>query len=450
MRNEHGTARRQRLWKIAMAMVALALPLGACDLDKLLEADDPFTVTPGVARDTANLETLFAGARSQFALAYTGLQNREGGVIMMAGLMSDELYSSDSFGTRHAVDRRAINYDLSNAASDHAFQYLQRARAESLNAIDLFETSPRAGSARHAELYNIAGFAVVMLAENFCTGLPLSRITETGVVFGDPMSVTELYELAISYFDAAIGLPSAGDAQQNLARVGKARALLDLQRFTEAAQTAAMVPSSFEFNIEYSSGSFETPNAIYNMNNEERRISVALQEGTANMGLPYGTVAQNDPRVSIGAQPVQSNSGDVDTWLQLKYASLSASVVLASGIEADLIEAEVALNMGASSAYLTILNTLRSGIGLGGLADPGNAAARVDQFFAERAYWLWLTGHRLSDMRRLIRQYGRQQEAVFPTGTTEYGLSFGTDLTLPIPFEEINNPNYSTCTDRGA
>jgi hypothetical protein len=177
---------------------------------------------------------------------------------------------------------------------------------------------------------------------------------------------------------------------------------------------------------------------------------VALQEGTANMGLPYGTVAQNDPRVSIGAQPVQSNSGDVDTWLQLKYASLSASVVLASGIEADLIEAEVALNMGASSAYLTILNTLRSGIGLGGLADPGNAAARVDQFFAERAYWLWLTGHRLSDMRRLIRQYGRQQEAVFPTGTTEYGLPFGTDLTLPIPFEEINNPNYSTCTDRGA
>lgn len=450
MRNRQGSERRNRLWKMVLTLVALALPLGACDLDELLEADDPFTVTPGVARDTANLETLYAGARSQFALALTGQQNREGGVIMQAGLMSDELYSSDSFGTRQAVDRRAINYELSNASSDHAFQFLQRARAEALNAVDLYAASPRAGNPRHAELYSIAGFSVVMLAENFCTGLPLSRITETGTVFGDPMSATELYELAITYFDAAIGLANAGADQTNLARVGKARALLDLQRFTEAAQTASQVPSGFVFNVEHSAGSFETPNAIFNMNNEERRISASLREGTQNMGLPFGTVAPNDPRISIASQPVQSNSGEVDTWLQLKYPSQGAPVVLASGIEADLIEAEAALNMGASASYLNILNTLRGGVGLGNLADPGNATGRVDQFFAERAYWLWLTGHRLSDMRRLIRQYGRQQAAVFPTGTTEYGLPFGTDVTLPIPFEEINNPNYSTCTDRGA
>ena len=102
------------------------------------------------------------------------------------------------------------------------------------------------------------------------------------------------------------------------------------------------------------------------------------------------------------------------------------------------------------AAYIATLNTLRGTVGLGALTDPGTAAGRVDQLFAERAYWLWLTGHRLSDMRRLIRQYGRNQASVFPTGVTAYGLPYGTDVSLPVPFEEVNNPNYTTCTDRGA
>jgi hypothetical protein len=31
--------------------------------------------------------------------------------------------------------------------------------------------------------------------------------------------------------------------------------------------------------------------------------------------------------------------------------------------------------------------------------------------------WMYLTIHRWGDMRRLIRQYGRTQDKVFPTGT---------------------------------
>jgi starch-binding outer membrane protein, SusD/RagB family len=445
-RGRPGSARRQ-----LRLLVLAAVPLvGACDLDTILEARDPFTVTPGTARDTANLNTLYAGARSQFALAYAGQQNREGGIVMMSGLMSDELYSSDNFGTRQAVDRRDINYEISNSASDHSFIYLQRARAEALNAIELYEGSPRAGNARHSELYSIAGYAVVLLAENFCAGIPLSRITETGVEFGEPRSAVELYELAVTYFDAALALPASDPQVVHLARVGKARALLDLGRFVEAAELAAQVPSGYLFEIQYSAGSFFTPNAIFNMNNEERRFSVSLQEGTVNRGLPFGAVAAEDPRISIAPLPAPSNSGAVDTWLQLRYPSQGADVPLASGTEARLIQAEAQLDRGNSAAYLTTLNQLRASIGLSALTDPGTPAGRVDQFFAERAYFLWLTGHRLSDMRRLVRQYGRDQASVFPTGLTAYGQAYGTDVTLPIPFEEVNNPNYGPCTDRGA
>jgi hypothetical protein len=441
--------RRGRLGSL-LAVIALTPLLGACDLDTLLEAKDPFTVTPPVARDTANLTTLYAGARSQFALAFGGLQNREGGIVLVTGLMSDELYSSDNFGTRRAVDSRTIDYEISNSAGDHAFIYLQRARAEALNAIDLYAESPRAGDAQHAELYSIAGYSVLMLVENFCTGIPLSRITETGTEFGSPVSATELYNLAISYFDAALALPNAGATQLNLARVGKGRALLDLGQAAAAAQAVASVPTSFTFDIEYSPGAFETPNPVYNFINEEHRISASRQEGTINRGLNFGAVAANDPRVRIAAQPVASNSGDVPTFLQLKYNSQGASIQLASGIEARLIEAEAQASNGTSASYLATVNALRASIGLSALADPGAGAPRVDQVFAERAYWLWLTGHRLSDLRRLVRQYNRSQASVFPTGTTDYGLSYGTDVTLPIPFEEVNNPNYTTCQNRGA
>ena len=70
--------------------------------------------------------------------------------------------------------------------------------------------------------------------------------------------------------------------------------------------------------------------------------------------------------------------------------------------------------------------------------------------FKERAYWLWLTGHRLGDMRRLIRQYGRTAATVFPTGPMLYrpGNSYGNDVNMVIPIRERNNPKFQGCLDR--
>jgi hypothetical protein len=84
---------------------------------------------------------------------------------------------------------------------------------------------------------------------------------------------------------------------------------------------------------------------------------------------------------------------------------------------------------------------------------PTAQAAAVDQFFRERAAWLWLTGHRLGDMRRLIRQYGRAANTVFPVGPvlTRFGSTYGNDVNYPIPFIESNNPKAQAgCLNRGA
>ena len=71
------------------------------------------------------------------------------------------------------------------------------------------------------------------------------------------------------------------------------------------------------------------------------------------------------------------------------------------------------------------------------------AAGQVDQLFHERAYWMYLTSHRLGDLRRLIKQYGRAVNAVFPNGLYFKGGTYGTDVNVPVPQQEQNNPNFT-------
>ncbi len=55
---------------------------------------------------------------------------------------------------------------------------------------------------------------------------------------------------------------------------------------------------------------------------------------------------------------------------------------------------------------------------------------------------MYSTSHRLGDLRRLIRQYGRNSEAVFPTGAFFKGGTYGQDVTFPVPVDEENNVDF--------
>jgi starch-binding outer membrane protein, SusD/RagB family len=170
--------------------------------------------------------------------------------------------------------------------------------------------------------------------------------------------------------------------------------------------------------------------------------------------------AAADPRVADSlanragtSTPTKGFDGATDQFVQMKYPDRASPVTIADGVEARLIEAESALNAGNAAGALTILNALRSDAGLLALRGyPANsftpltlqvgAAAQVDQLFKERAYWLYLTSHRLGDLRRLIRQYGRTVNSVFPNGPYFKGGVYGTDVNSPVPQQEQNNPKY--------
>jgi hypothetical protein len=460
--------RRQGSARLRAAVIGLlGLGLAACSTDTLVDLQNPDLITGPVVRDSANAEQLYNGALFEFGRAVSGAAstNDNPGIFGISGLMADELWYSSTFSTMQDIDARDI-IDLSNGVLATVFQRIHRARNladrtyEQLNAISQGNTS------RAAKAANLAGYSFIFLAENFCSGVPVSSTSLTGeLVFGTALTTQQLLDSAMARFNTAIATAqAAGDADEEMAaRVGIGRVLLDGGDFAGAAAAVATVPTDFEYDVIYSPSSTGQNNGLWQHIDSEKRSSAASGEGVNGLvyftrGAPPNTI---DPRVSVDS--VGFGIGNpFPLYAQHKYNTRGAPIPLATGIEARLIEAEAALSQGASGAYVTTLNTLRADTTLNPLrnntavgaplADPGTAAARVDQFFKEREFWLWLTGHRLSDMRRLVRQYGRDPNTVFPIGQTIFGSPYGNDVNLPIPFQERNNPNDTNgqCIDRNA
>jgi hypothetical protein len=264
-----------------------------------------------------------------------------------------------------------------------------------------------------------------------------------------------MFEQAVAHFDAAINHPAASEDIEWMARIGKARALLSLNQASAAADAVEPVPDDWVFYNYHSNTEGRTRNGIYHLNYEAGRWSVA--EGEGGNGLAFRS--SGDPRVPWSDQGVGFDS-ETPLYQLMLHTSRLDRFPLASGVEARLIEAEAELGTGA---WLTILNDLRANFATLGpllypdnppsgtldlLTDPGSAAAREDLLFDERAHWLYSTGHRLGDLRRLIRQYGRGTESVFPTGAYFKGGSYGGDVNFPVPQPEENNPNFAQCLDR--
>ncbi|MGI8618738.1 MAG: hypothetical protein ACR2L6_06560, partial [Gemmatimonadaceae bacterium] len=144
-------------------------------------------------------------------------------------------------------------------------------------------------------------------------------------------------------------------------------------------------------------------------------------------------------------------------YVQMLWPARESPVAVLIGTEARLIEAEAQLRAGATTQSLQTLNTLRLPVtGLQQLPDGITTAGRENQLFRERAFWLFGRGTRTGDLRRLIRQYGRAPNTVFPTGVWHKGGNYGTDVNFLVPFSEANNPNVTvtpetqTCINRNA
>ena len=431
---------RVRRLLLAAGTLAVAGTLGACNLD----VSTPDVVPPAATEGVAALPTLLAGASGDFSVAYGGYSNGDNSdaIIQTSGLFTDEFIAADFFSTHVTIDARDAN--PTNDIISRVMRNIQRSLVSANNTAARY-AQLKPNDPGFARVLTFAGFDYLFLAENFCSGVPVgSTIDASGnTVYGTPKSTTELLNLAIVKFDSAAKVAKA--AGNNLmgytALVGLARARLDLNQPAQAAATVDTVPTSFRFTTEHDPANDRTKSGMYELMWINTRLTTADKEGTN--GLAY--VSANDPRTATEDLDVSAFDGATEIMAPLKYNSYSAPEVIADGIEARLIQAEAALragNYGGAGGTLEILNTLRAGAGLGALAAAPDATSQQNQLFAERAFWMFGTAHRLGDLRRLITQYGRTASQVFPVGNYFKGDQYGTDVNLPVPQEEEANPNF--------
>ena len=451
--------RRVSRLRVAGAVAALSA-VAACNTDKLLKVTDVDVVSPSVLVGRSVLPSALAAAIGDFGVAYAGSGGSEG-QAQIAGLFTDELINAESFPTRIEVDQRDVN--PVNGTMLTIFRDIARARATADGVSARFQEFDNKNPS-YAEVQSLGGYSRVILAENYCSGVPISSPNADGsFTYGKPQTTVELLQQSIAKFDSAISVATAAGAaagtQLNLARLGKARALLDLGQYAAAGTVAAAIPSTLRYVIFHSENSGRQNNGIFSFAQVGRRFAVPNSEGVN--GLPFASAA--DPRVPTYRASIGFD-GVTPLIVTTKYSSRSAPTPLAEGAEARLIEAEAALQAGNSALYLQKLNEARAAattypLAVGGVAQaplapiaaaPATRDAQVDLLFQERAFTLFLTSHRLSDLRRLVRQYGRSEATVFPTGAYFKGGVYGKDVNIPVPFEEQNNPEFKGCLDRKA
>jgi hypothetical protein len=464
------SARWSRDASVLIAGAALVAGVVGCSPNDILAVEDIDVAQPESVADSSALPSVLAGAIGDFGNAYNG--GGDFNQITLSGQLADELYNTETFPTRIEVDQR--RQQTTNGSLSGLFYATHQARASAQRAAEAFEKfAPTAVG--HATALDFGALTFIIFAENYCGSVPISKETSPGVFeFGPPLTTQQLLEAAIAKADSALTIATTGVGtaatklrEAQFARLMKARALLDLNRPADAVTAlggAANVPTTFQYNYTHSELTTRQNNGTWGVTISVGRFGVPDREGVNGFPfLPDGDQAGavKDPRVANLKRSLNSGRGFDNTtlqWMQEKYPARASLVTIGDGVEARLIEAEAALragNYGGAGGTLEILNGLRSNnallvlrgyvgstAALATLPAAATPTAQVDQLFKERAYWLYLTSHRLGDLRRLIRQYNRGAETVFPTGTYHKSGTYGTDVNSLVPQAEENNPNF--------
>lgn len=383
------------------------------------------------------------------------------------GEFNEDLVLNQRYLPDEAIENTPLSRTISQVKSYGALQRIRSIASLARSALKVY--APESLPSERGEMYIYEAFANVMLADLYCSGIPLSTVDfDQDYTYRPGSSTLDVYQGAVSLFDSALTLTGQEPTITALAQVGKARALLALGRVSDAAQAVTGVPEGFRFSMPLFRGTVTTPARLPTGNNWPRiRILGSVGDRKGEIGLPF--VSARDPRILLQGPTTSQN------WSSPQERT---EIVIASYVEAKLIEAELLIHTG-DEGFIDVLNDLRTDgtftvdtnddtvynagtgevAGLPPLQDPavgmipvGQTAfdARIDLLMRERAFWLFFTGHRQGDLRRLVRNYDRSPEGLYPRGESRGGLGyFDIYIDVPIPNTERFNPHFSGCLGRG-
>ena len=419
------------------AAAGLTLTLGC---SSLTDVDSPDVVQPDQLNNAAGAEALTSGALASIMSPFMTFAYN-------TSVFSDEMKLATAFTSFADIDFRTQSLTF----NEYGPIGMHRVRTETQHAIEVrkeFAPTPRA---RIGQLFATKGLAELFLGEVSCNGTPLTDIEGATTVFSGPLTSDSILRVAISHFDSAIVYAADSARVLNLAKVARGRALLNRGQYAQAATAVTGVPTNYVYNAEATLAVANQINLIWNANNL-RTATVIDREGTNGLNF----VSAADPRVPTTANGVGTD-GVTNVFIFAKYSGQASPIPMVTGIEARLIESEAALQANRNdtsptgTGWLGILNTLRATAitpAMAPLADPGSFDARVNLLSRERAFWLYGTGHRMGDLRRLLRQYGRAEAQTWPKGPYKAGVSYGDEVVFILTLSEQANPTVRECVDK--
>ncbi|MEO6864338.1 MAG: hypothetical protein ABI229_02690 [Gemmatimonadaceae bacterium] len=456
------------IWRTA-GVLGFALLASACNpKDELLSPQQPNVISPSDIQNATGADGLYVGAVGRFTVALNGSPNNTGSnqeaAWNWAALFTDEFKSSDTFSQRTDADQR--NLQDNDALVTQVWAGLQQGRGFSRSAADALIKYEPTSKTKIAEMYFEMGFLELTLGQEFCNGIPLGFTVGGQPQYTAPLTTQQVFVTAGARLDTAMtyvaGATDAASVQvQNAILVAKARDLVDQGQFAAAATLVAAVPTNFQFVVNYSNTTID--NQWWVLGPSIKRYSLGDSvdvTGPVLNAIPF--LSLKDPRVLRDA----SVSGTAGQFSQVTFnwptvlSGRDAPLPITSGIDARLIEAEAKLQAGDYAGMLATLNALRASsqtIGtfvvpvLPALTTvPTTMDAAVNLLFREKALWQFGRGVRMDDLRRLVRQYSRPQETVFPSGVYFRGGNYGTQVAFPVPDAERTNPLFTGCIDRKA
>ena len=410
------------------ASIAALLVAALTGCKEILKADAPQLIEESSLQTPTNAPVIASGAIGDFECAFASY-------IAVMGTVSDEFADSQANAAIWDLDRRT-NFPQTALYSTGlcggfggVYTPVSTARFQADNSLKLLDGWTDQQVAGRplliARMAAYAGYSLVLLGEGFCS---------SAIDVGPELTTAQVFALAEQRFTRAIQNTETGvaaDSIRSFARVGRARALVNQNKLTQAADDAALVPNGFVFNARYTSASGRSENRVFRANNTNGTVTV----DPVFRGVTVGGVA--DTRVAVTDAGRGGSFPQIRLWVQNKYTSLNASIPIATWREAILIRAEAAAAAGDGPGAVAFINRLRSAASLPAYGSSDIVAIRA-QVIEERRRELFLESHRLFDTIRFNVALIPAPVAPFPVG----GGTYGNNKCLPLPdIERLNNPS---------
>ena len=124
-----------------------------------------------------------------------------------------------------------------------------------INALLAFDKSPT-GVQHVGEMYFQMGYVEMAMSEVFCNGIPFGETVNGVPQYTQPLTDADGFKLALSRLDTALTFLTATDATtqgiKNAVLITRGRIKVDLGDFAGAVAEVASVPTTYQYNFDYS------------------------------------------------------------------------------------------------------------------------------------------------------------------------------------------------------